>query len=133
MLYHILFGLRDEYSWLNVFRYQTFRAMVAFLFSFGFVLVAQPIFIRKLKELGLKGQPIRDDGPKEHIAKKSGTPTMGGFVIILSVLVSTLLLADLTSLYVWLSLAVMTAYAALGFVDDWRKVTKQDSKGLTER
>ena len=133
MLYHILLGLRDEYSWLNVFRYQTFRAMVAFLFSFGFVLVTQPIFIRKLKELGLKGQPIRDDGPKEHIAKKSGTPTMGGFVIILSVLVSTLLLADLTSLYVWISLAVMTAYAALGFVDDWRKVTKQDSKGLTER
>lgn len=133
MLYHILLGLRDEYSWLNVFRYQTFRAMVAFLFSFGFVLVAQPIFIRKLKELGLKGQPIRDDGPKDHIAKKSGTPTMGGFVIILSVLVSTLLLADITSFHVWLTLAVMMAYAALGFVDDWRKVTKQDSKGLTER
>jgi phospho-N-acetylmuramoyl-pentapeptide-transferase len=133
VLYHILISLRDEYSWLNVFRYQTFRAMVAFLFSFGLVLIAQPIFIRKLRELGLKGQPIRDDGPKDHIARKSGTPTMGGFVIILAVLFSTLLFADLTSLYVWITVLVMAAYAALGFVDDWRKVTKQDSKGLTER
>lgn len=132
MLYHILFPLHEVYSWLNVFRYQTFRAMLAFLFSFAFVLIFLPIFIKKLQRLGIKGQPIRDDGPKVHESKK-GTPTMGGLPIIVAVLVSSLLFNDLTNKYVWLSLFVMLAFSWIGFVDDWRKITQQNSKGLSER
>lgn len=132
MLYHLLYPLHELYSWLNVFRYQTFRAMLAFLVAFAFVLLLEPVFIRWLKQRGVKGQPIRDDGPKVHEVKR-GTPTMGGLVIVVAVLVSTLLLADLTNIYVWITLAVMVAYAVLGFFDDWRKITQQNSKGLSER
>ncbi len=132
MLYYLLYSLSDVYGWLNVFRYQTFRAMLAFLIAFVFVLIFQPVFIRKLKSYGIKGQPIRDDGPKEH-GKKGGTPTMGGLVIIAAVLLSSLLLTDLLNFYVLITLAVLIAHAVLGFVDDWRKITEQNSKGLTGR
>lgn len=132
MLYHLSLLLRGNYSGLNVFRYITFRAMLAFLIAFAFVLLLEPLFIRKLRELGVKGQPIRDDGPQEH-NHKQGTPTMGGMVIVAAVAFVTLLLADLTNIYVWISLVVMCTYAALGFVDDWRKVTQQNSRGLSER
>ncbi len=132
MLYLLLYALRGEISWFNVFRYQTFRAMLAFLFSFLFVLLLEPVFIRWLHDLGVKGQPIRDDGPKDHLAKK-GTPTMGGLVMIVAVGLSTFLLADLGNRYVWLTLLVLAGFAALGFLDDWRKVNQQNSNGLTER
>ena len=132
MLYHLMLALRDEYSWLNVFRYQTFRAMMAFLFAFTFVLALEPVFIRKLRELGVKGQPIRDDGPQGHAGKK-GTPTMGGLVMVAAVLLATLLFADLSIVYVWLTVAVLVLYGAIGFLDDWRKVRQQNSKGLTGR
>lgn len=132
MLYHILYALRDEYSWLNIFRYQTFRAMAGFFVAFAFVLLFQPIFIRRIKKLGVKGQPIRDDGPKSH-EEKEGTPTMGGLVVVAGVAVSTLLFGDLTNVYIWLTLGVMLAYAALGFVDDWRKIAQQSSRGLSGR
>lgn len=129
MLFHLLFPLREHYSWLNVFQYQTFRGMLAFLFAFVFVLTLQPAFIRKLKSYGLKGQPIRDDGPKQHAGKK-GTPTMGGLMIVVAVFLSTLLLADLTNYYVWLTLTVMAGFGLLGFLDDWRKITQQNTKGV---
>lgn len=132
MLYHLFYNLQHIYSWLNVFRYQTFRAMLAFLLSFVAVLLLQPIFIRKLRSLGVAGQPIRDDGPTAHLSKQ-GTPTMGGAVIIFAVLLSLLLLADLSNLYVWLSLVILAAYAALGFVDDWRKIMQQNCKGVSAR
>lgn len=132
MLYYILYALRGEASWLNVFRYLTFRSMAAFLLAFVLVLILEPIFIRKLRALGVQGQPIRGDGPKDHAAKQ-GTPTMGGSVMIVVVVVVALLLADLSNLYVWLALAVLSAFGALGFVDDWRKVRQQNSKGLSER
>ena len=132
MLYHLLYALRGEAGWLNVFRYQTFRAMTAFLLSFLIVLLFEPVFIRKLQRIGIKGQPIRDDGPKNHNGKK-GTPTMGGLMIILSVMLSTFLLADLTNRYVWLTILVMAAFSVIGFVDDWRKVTQQNSKGMSGR
>jgi phospho-N-acetylmuramoyl-pentapeptide-transferase len=106
--------------------------MLAFLISFIFVLLVQPIFIRKLRSRGVKGQPIRDDGPKDHNVKK-GTPTMGGLVIIVAVVFSTLLLADLTNFYVWLTILVMVAFATLGFMDDWAKITKQNTKGVSGR
>lgn len=132
MLYHLLYSFHDSISWLNVFKYQTFRAMLAFLFAFVFVLVLQPVFIRWLQNRGVRGQPIRDDGPQAHEGKR-GTPTMGGIVVVAAVFVSTLLLADLTNLKVWLTIVVMLGFAYLGFVDDWRKIEKQDSKGLSER
>ena len=115
-----------------MFKYQTFRAMLAFLFTFIFVLVLQPVFIRWLQNRGIKGQPIRDDGPKAHEGKR-GTPTMGGLVVVAAVMVSTLLLADLTNSNVWLTMAIMAGFAYLGFIDDWKKIDKQDSKGLSER
>ncbi len=121
--------MHEDISWLNVFRYQTFRAGVAFIFAFIFVLFFQPRFIRWLQRVGVKGQPIREEGPKDH-ASKQGTPTMGGLVIVIAVTLATLLLADLTNLYVWLTLFVLLAFAALGFVDDWRKITKQNTAGV---
>lgn len=132
MLYYFLYPLREHYSWLNVIQYQTFRAMLAFLFSFLFVLLVQPVFIRWLKERGVKGQPIRDDGPKSHEGKR-GTPTMGGMVVVIAVSLATLLFADLSNYRVWLALVVMVGFAWLGFVDDWRKITQQNSKGISER
>lgn len=132
MLYHLFGPLRDVYSWLNVFRYQTFRAMAAFLLTFALVLIFQPVFIRKLKQLGVKGQPIRDDGPKAHEGKQ-GTPTMGGIVMVAAVFLSSVLLCDLTNMYVWLVLAVMLGFGCLGFIDDWRKVTKQNTRGVSGR
>jgi len=124
--------LADQYSWLNVFRYQTFRAMAAFLFSFTFVLALQPVFIARLQRIGIRGQPIRDDGPKDHLVKQ-GTPTMGGLVVVAAVLCSTLLFAESSNFFVWLVVAVILAFGALGFVDDWSKIKKQNSKGLSER
>jgi phospho-N-acetylmuramoyl-pentapeptide-transferase len=130
VLYHLFNSLAVNDSWLRVFRYQTFRAMLAFLFAFAFVLFFQPVFIRKLKSIGIKGQPIRDDGPKEH-EQKRGTPTMGGVVVVTAVVLAALLFADLTNFYVWLTLFVFVSHAGIGFVDDWRKVTQQNSKGLS--
>lgn len=132
MLYHLLFPLHEQYGWLNVFRYQTFRGMVAFFIAFIFVLAVQPVFIRWLQNRGVKGQPIRSDGPKDHVVKQ-GTPTMGGLVVVAGVVVAALLMADLTNRYVWLTLGVLVAYAVVGFIDDWRKITQQNSKGLTKR
>jgi phospho-N-acetylmuramoyl-pentapeptide-transferase len=106
--------------------------MLAFLFAFGFVLAFQPLFIRWLQDRGVKGQPIRDDGPKAHEGKR-GTPTMGGMVVVVAVLLATLLFADLSNAKVWLTMAMMVGFAYLGFIDDWKKITKQDSKGLSER
>ncbi|MCB0339325.1 MAG: phospho-N-acetylmuramoyl-pentapeptide-transferase [Bdellovibrionales bacterium] len=130
MLYHLLFSLHTEVSWLNVFRYITFRSAVAFLFSFLFVLAIEPKFIAKLRKRGVKGQPIRDDGPKTHEVKQ-GTPTMGGIVIIGAVVSSTLLFADLSNRYIWLALFTLIGFAALGFIDDWRKITQQNTKGVS--
>lgn len=132
MLYYLLYALRSEASWLNVFRYLTFRTMLAFLLSFILVILLEPVFIRKLRRMGVQGQPIRDDGPKDHLSKQ-GTPTMGGSVMIVVVTVVALLLADLSNLYVWVALGVLVAFGAIGFVDDWRKVRQQNAKGLSER
>jgi phospho-N-acetylmuramoyl-pentapeptide-transferase len=135
MLYHIFYQLLSEkYHSLNVFKYQTFRAIASFLFSFIFVLIVEPIFIARLKNRGVKGQPIRVDGPEAHKTTKQGTPTMGGVVIVFSVILSTLLFCDLTNKYVWLVVSILSAYAYLGYIDDWKKITKQDNyNGLSEK
>jgi len=130
VLYWLLVELKDYLSPLNVFRYQTFRAMVAFLFSFVFVISLEPLFISWLKKNGVKGQPIRDDGPKSH-ADKRGTPTMGGAVIIVGIILAGILFCDLTNKFVLLSLFSLVGFGALGLVDDWRKISQQNTKGVS--
>lgn len=129
-MYELILYFQERYTWLNVFRYISFRAMCAFLVTFVLVLVLEPIFINFLKTQGVKGQPIRDDGPRDHHTKK-GTPTMGGLVVIVAVFISSILFCDLSNTYVWLTLAVMLSYAGVGFIDDWRKITEQSSAGLS--
>jgi phospho-N-acetylmuramoyl-pentapeptide-transferase len=106
--------------------------MLGFVLTFVMTVVVMPLFIKKMKSLGIGGQPIRDDGPKDHLSKK-GTPTMGGLVVVGAVLVSSILLCDLSSINVWLTLFVMAGFCSIGFLDDWKKITKQSTDGLTEK
>ncbi len=129
MLYNWLYPLHTEYSFLNVFRYQSFRIIYAAVTAFLIAFMLAPRLIRKLQAIKL-GQQVRDDGPKTHLAK-SGTPTMGGLLIVFSVVLSTLLWADITSPYVWLSILAMVGFGAIGFADDYLKFIKAQSKGLT--
>jgi len=103
-----------------------------FLFSFLFVLFLLPIFLNWLKKEGIGGQPIRELGPKGHEGKK-GTPTMGGAVVVVGVIFSLLLFTDLSLGLVWLVVFVLFGFGAIGFVDDWKKITKQNSLGLSEK
>lgn len=131
MLYHLFNALREQSGFFNVFRYLTFRSIVAFFLTFILVLVFEPRFIRWFRVKYL-GQPIRDDGPQSHQVKK-GTPTMGGVVVVVGVLLSTFLLADLTNLYVWCTLGLTLGYGALGYADDFKKVSVQNSRGVSAR
>ncbi len=114
-----------------MFRYLTFRSMTAFFISLVFVLIFQPKFIRWFRERKL-GQPIRDDGPQSH-AVKEGTPTMGGLVVVCSVIASSLLLCDISNIYMWLLCGLTASYGVLGFVDDFSKVKDRSSKGIRAR
>ena len=131
MLYAFLYSLRDTYSALNVMRYITFRTLVAAIVALLVSFLFGPWLIRRLTELQV-GQQIRSDGPARHL-QKAGTPTMGGTLILFSLVLSTLLLADLTNAYVWLTIAVTLGFAAIGFADDWRKIRRKQSLGLTGR
>lgn len=130
MFYELQLLFDDHSLIFNLFRYQTFRAMAAFLVTFIFVIWLEPKFIARLKRLGVAGQPIRDDGPKQHLSKQ-GTPTMGGAVMIAGIVLSGLLFCDLRNKFVLLALFVLSAFSVLGFFDDWSKVTRQNSKGLS--
>jgi phospho-N-acetylmuramoyl-pentapeptide-transferase len=112
----------------NVFSYLTFRAILGTLTALALSLVLGPKLIRKLQQAQI-GQVVRNDGPESHFSK-SGTPTMGGILILGSILISTLLWADLESKYVWVTVTVIVGYGIVGFVDDYRKVIRKDSKGL---
>jgi phospho-N-acetylmuramoyl-pentapeptide-transferase len=128
MLYALLFPLHTVNTAFNVLRYITFRGVMAALTAFFISFVFGPRLIRKLTANQI-GQQIRSDGPERHLAK-AGTPTMGGVLILSSLVLATLLLADLTNLYVWLVLLVTLGFAAIGFVDDYLKLTGHNSKGL---
>lgn len=128
MLYHLLYPLHEIYSFFNVFRYITFRTIYAAITALVICFVAGPWLIRKLQDLQI-GQIIRTDGPDSHIAKK-GTPTMGGILIIFAVTISTLLWANLLVGYVWIAIMVMLGYGLIGFLDDYRKLTRQNSRGV---
>ncbi|MBC9248047.1 phospho-N-acetylmuramoyl-pentapeptide-transferase [Paracoccus sp. 11-3] len=131
MLYW-LSSLSEGGDLFNLFRYITFRAGAAFFTAliFGF-LFGKPL-INYLRRVQKKGQPIRDDGPESHFAK-AGTPTMGGILILSALFVSTLLWARLDNGYVWIVLMVTAGYAAIGFADDYAKVSKNNTKGVSGR
>lgn len=131
MFYHLLFPLKTYFSPLNVFRYITFRTFSAILTALVLSLIIGPWCINKLKELQI-GQFIREDGPQSHHSK-AGTPTMGGLMIICTMLVSTFLWADLRNPYVWLLVAVTLGFGVVGFLDDYLKVIKKHNQGLTGR
>jgi phospho-N-acetylmuramoyl-pentapeptide-transferase len=132
MLYWLA-GLSDKVSLLNLFRYITVRSGGATITALAFVLVLGPAIIHLLRMRQGKGQPIRADGPKSHLLTKIGTPTMGGLMILFGVMVSVLLWANLTNAYVWVVLGVTLAYGAIGFYDDYLKVTKQTHGGFSGR
>ncbi|MEM8960301.1 MAG: phospho-N-acetylmuramoyl-pentapeptide-transferase [Acidobacteriota bacterium] len=131
MLYHLLFPLSSEIGLFNVFRYLSFRSAGAVLTALLVSLLAGPWFIRTLRRLSV-GQNIRDVGPESHQVK-AGTPTMGGLLILFSLALATLLWADLANPYVWVALAVTLAFGVVGFWDDYTKVAKKRSLGLTAR
>ena len=132
MLY-FLSELSGQVNVLNVFRYQTFRAGGAVVTALIVALLCGPSIIRWLKTKQPMGQPIRQDGPESHFITKSGTPTMGGMMILLGIAVATLLWADLRNEYVWIALFVTMGYGLVGSFDDYRKVTKRSSGGLPGR
>ncbi len=126
-----LVPLSDRLGVLNVFRYITFRAGGAVVTALFIAFVIGPPMIRSLRERQGRGQPIRADGPQRHIVEKQGTPTMGGLMILVSSVVATLLWADLTDAYVWVVLIVTLSFGLLGFADDFKKVTKRTSAGIS--
>jgi len=129
MIYHLLYPLHTVFSSFNVFRYITFRTIYAAITALVICFFAGPWFIKKLRELQI-GQAIREEGPHSHQSKE-GTPTMGGILIVFSVVISTLLWANLTVDYIWLIIMVMVGYALIGFLDDYRKLTSASSRGLS--
>ena len=131
MLFYLLYALHTQFSLFNVFRYITFRAILAILTALVISFFCGPWVIQKLKQLKVK-QFIRDDGPSKHL-EKEGTPTMGGTLILFSIGVSVLLWADLTNFFIWVSMLVLFGFGAIGFADDYRKLTRQNSKGLKMR
>ena len=131
MLYHLLYPLHTTFSVFNVFRYITFRTIYASLTAFFICFLLGPWMIRKLGAMQV-GQYIRDDGPKTHL-DKAGTPTMGGTLIIISIIASILLWIDLTNYFVWIVLFVTIGYGTIGFIDDYLMQVKKQSKGLTVR
>ena len=128
MIYHLLYPLSDTCSYFNIFRYITFRTIYAAITALVICFILGPWLIGKLQSLQI-GQPIRDDGPDSHLSKE-GTPTMGGVLIIFSVVLSTFLWAKLTVDYVWFILMITVGYGLIGFTDDYRKLTSRSSKGI---
>jgi phospho-N-acetylmuramoyl-pentapeptide-transferase len=120
--------LSPEFGFLRVFQYLTFRAVMAALTALLMGLAAGPFVIRRLTELKI-GQPIRGYGMDSHLSK-SGTPTMGGVLILLCIAIATLLWVDLSNRFVWIVLLVTLGFGAIGWVDDWRKVVNKDPEGM---
>ena len=124
-------SLSPEWGFLRVFQYITFRAVMAAMTALLIGLAAGPWVIRRLTSLKI-GQPIRGYGMESHLSK-SGTPTMGGVLILLSIAISTLLWFDLSNRFVWIVLIVTLGFGAIGWVDDWRKVVNKDPEGMRSR
>ncbi|HZS85248.1 MAG TPA: phospho-N-acetylmuramoyl-pentapeptide-transferase [Stellaceae bacterium] len=131
MLFHLLAPLADQFTPFNLFRYLTFRSGGAIVTALLITFLMGPRIIAWLKSKQAEGQPIRLDGPESHLIRKKGTPTMGGFLILLALTISTLLWADLTNGYVWVVILVTASFGGIGFFDDYKKLTKRSSSGLS--
>lgn len=131
MLFYLAQYLEPMHSGFNVFQYITLRAILGVLTALVICFMVGPVMIRKLTFYKL-GQPIRELGPQSHFSK-AGTPTMGGAMILVAVAIATILWADLSNRYVWTVLIVTLAFGAIGWVDDYRKLIKRDSRGLSAR
>ncbi len=131
MLYHFLYPLHIHFSGLNVFRYITFRSIGCAITAFLIIIFIAPHFIRILKQYQI-GQVIRTDGPKSHLSKQ-GVPTMGGALILGSILLSVLLWANLTSNLIWILLGITLFFGIIGSIDDLKKVRKKNTKGLSAK
>ncbi|MDP6689185.1 MAG: phospho-N-acetylmuramoyl-pentapeptide-transferase [Alphaproteobacteria bacterium] len=130
MLFNLLYPLAEDFRIFNLFRYLTFRTGAAVMTALIISFILGPPLIRWLRSKQGQGQPIRDDGPERHIVAKQGTPTMGGFLILLALSVSTLLWADLSNRFVWAVLLVTAGFGLIGFADDYLKVTQANVRGL---
>lgn len=128
MIYHFLVPLSAQIGAFNVFRYITFRSIYALLTALILTIIFGPMLIKWLQKIKC-GQYIREDGPQHQC--KAGTPTMGGLIIAMAVLTSTLLWADLSNVYIWLTMLVFTGFGLVGFLDDYIKVVKKRNKGLS--
>ncbi len=131
MLLDLAQWLSQDMRAFSVFNYITLRAVLACLTALAISLIAGPLVIRKLTAYKI-GQAVRDDGPKSHLTK-AGTPTMGGALVLISMLIATLLWSDLTNRFVWAVLVVTFGFGAIGWVDDYRKVVHRNPKGLSAR
>ena len=131
MLYHLLYPLHNSVGVFNVFRYITVRSIGSAVTAFLIMLILGPWFIRKLKQYQI-GQVVREDGPETHLAKQ-GVPTMGGVLILSSITISTLLWARLDNPLVWLMLFVILFFGIIGGIDDYQKIKKMTSAGLSAK
>ena len=132
MLFNLFTSLIEQYSFLNVFKYLTFRTGLSVVTSLIVVFIIGGPLIKMFSENMITG-PIRQDGPIDHIIKKSGTPTMGGVIIIIGMLTSTLLWADLKNIYIWTLIFVSLSLCILGFIDDLLKIKLKNSRGLNSK
>ena len=123
--------LSEYFTVFKVFQYLTFRGILGTLTALAITLLVGPGMIRRLNVRQI-GQSVRSDGPQSHLSK-AGTPTMGGALILVGIVTSTLLWGDLGNRYVWVVLAVTVAFGAVGWIDDYRKVVEKDSRGLPAR
>jgi phospho-N-acetylmuramoyl-pentapeptide-transferase len=130
-MFYWLSSFADTIGPLNVLRYITFRTGGAMITALVFVFMFGPWIIDHLRLKQGKGQPIRSDGPQSHLITKKGTPTMGGLMILFGMVVSTMLWANLANAYVWIVLGVTLCFGAVGFYDDYLKVTKQTHAGIS--
>lgn len=131
MLYHIFYPLATNIKLFNIFKYLTFRTIYSMITALVVCFILGPWIIRKLESMQAR-QVIRTDGPESHL-QKQGTPTMGGVIILAAIVIPTLLWADLTNQYIWITLFITIGYGLIGFVDDYKKVVEKDTKGLSAR
>jgi phospho-N-acetylmuramoyl-pentapeptide-transferase len=131
MLYHIFYPLATNVKLFNIFKYLTFRTIYAMITALIVCFILGPWIIRKLESLQAR-QVIRTDGPESHL-QKQGTPTMGGVIILAAIVIPTLLWADLTNRYIWITLFITIGYGIIGFVDDYKKVVEKNTRGLSAR
>ena len=133
MFYYIYTSLVESFSFLNLFKYITFRAGGALFTSLMICFILGPLTIKGLKYFQKNGQPIRKDGPQSHILSKSGTPTMGGILILISMFISTLLWANLENIFIWCVLFITLTFGLLGGVDDYFKIKNISSDGINSK